>query len=308
MEKKSKRTVERNQFLSYTRLAAILKNAAKKAGVDKRIYCHLTRHSRATELAPHMTEASMCKYFGWGHGSRMPGRYIHMSGKETDEIILQENGIFQEKKIIEPALKPIKCYKCKTINEATNRYCKLCGQPLNEEEVKKVIQADIQRTKADEILRKKDKSIVEVKPEKQYEKEINISIDDERGIFLKRKLSREDIIYLESKGYKEFETRSLKTNKPERYMVFARQNESLPHAFMCYQLFYFIKKFTNKAYMYQTVKPDIVFEVNGKKFAIEVETGLSLSHHKNLLDKKIENLNRTYKDNWFFVVTDRKIA
>ena len=52
-----------------------------------------------------------------------------------------------------------------------------------------------------------------------------------------------------------------------------------------------------------TKKPDLVFELNGKKFAIEVETGSYLSRLKGL-KHKVELLNRNY-DKWFFVVTDR---
>jgi len=84
----------------------------------------------------------------------------------------------------------------------------------------------------------------------------------------------------------------LTTNKIEKFMIFPRSNESLPHAFMCYQLYYFIRKFTDKVKMYETLKPDIVFEANNKKYAIEVETGIALVHRKKLLDKKIENLKK----------------
>ncbi len=61
-----------------------------------------------------------------------------------------------------------------------------------------------------------------------------------------------------------------------------------------------------KINLYETSRPDIVFEINKKEYAIETEK--AIKHHKKLLKEKIETLNKTYGKNWFFVVTDRKIA
>ena len=91
-------------------------------------------------------------------------------------------------------------------------------------------------------------------------------------------------------------------------MVFPRSNESLPHAFMCYQLYYFIKKFTDKVKMYETIKPDIIFEVKGQKYAIEVETGKTLETNRKALMEKVKNNNKLYGKNWFFVMTNKKIG
>jgi hypothetical protein len=78
---------------------------------------------------------------------------------------------------------------------------------------------------------------------------------------------------------------------------------------MVFELAHFIRKQECKVWLHQTRDADIVFEVNNKKYAIEVETGSSIKHfHTKLLDEKIKNLNKNYRKNWFFVVTDRKIA
>jgi integrase len=50
--------------MSYQMYAKILKKAAIKAGVRKRVYPHILRHSRATVLANHLTEQQMNIYFG----------------------------------------------------------------------------------------------------------------------------------------------------------------------------------------------------------------------------------------------------
>lgn len=151
-------------FLGYTRIAAILKTAARKAGIKKRVYPHLLRHSRATIYASKMSEAAMKQYFGWTQGSKMAAVYIHMSGKDTDNAILQANGIKVNKEKAQPIMKPKKCLKCHTINEATNKFCKICGFPLDKEEAEKLIRQDTERSQADEIMNKliKDPEILEL--------------------------------------------------------------------------------------------------------------------------------------------------
>jgi len=153
-----------NDFLRYTRINDILRGAAKRAGIKKRVYPHLFRHSRATRLASLMSEASMKQYLGWSQSSKMCGIYIHMNGKETDEAILRANGIETQKEKAKPMMEPKKCLKCHTLNEMTNRFCKLCGLPLNKEDAQKIINADIDRQKADELMNQliQDKDILEL--------------------------------------------------------------------------------------------------------------------------------------------------
>lgn len=155
---------QRAEALGYTRIMSILKTAARKAGIKKRIYLHLLRHSRATILANKMSDSALKHYLGWTQSSKMAGIYIHMSGKETDDTILEINGIHVNKEKKESLMKPKKCFKCRTINEATNRFCKLCGIPLNQEEAERILKADVDRTRADEIMNNliKDPEILEL--------------------------------------------------------------------------------------------------------------------------------------------------
>lgn len=57
-------TNSRNKVLNYGTAKTVLKKLAKKARIKRRIYPHLFRHSRATHLANHLTEAQMKQYFG----------------------------------------------------------------------------------------------------------------------------------------------------------------------------------------------------------------------------------------------------
>lgn len=155
---------QHTEAISYTRITAILKNAAKNAGIKKRVYLHLLRHSRATLLANKMSDSALKHYLGWTQSSKMAGIYIHMSGKDTDETILELNGIMVPKENKKSLMKPKKCLKCKTVNEVTNRFCKICGLPLDKEEAEKILRADVERSQADEIMDKliKDPEVLEL--------------------------------------------------------------------------------------------------------------------------------------------------
>ncbi len=149
-------------FLSYARIALILKNAVKAAGIKKRVHLHLFRHSRATKLASTLSDSQLKNYLGWTQGSKMAGIYIHMSGKDTDDAILKANGIEVERKPEPPKLKPTNCIRCQTQNGATNKFCKLCGFVLDEEEAQKLIKKETERQNMDQLLTNllKDKDVL----------------------------------------------------------------------------------------------------------------------------------------------------
>ncbi|MGM0388525.1 MAG: tyrosine-type recombinase/integrase [Natrinema limicola] len=62
----------------------ILGRARERAGIEKPVNPHHFRHRRATYLANYLTEAQLCEWFGWVQGSRVPGRYVHLSGRDID--------------------------------------------------------------------------------------------------------------------------------------------------------------------------------------------------------------------------------
>lgn len=81
------------KLICYNALTKIMKEAAVKAGIKKRIYPHLFRYTRATQLAAFMSDQVMKQYLGWDKNSDMHEIYIHMSGRESDEAILKESGV-----------------------------------------------------------------------------------------------------------------------------------------------------------------------------------------------------------------------
>lgn len=80
--------------------------------------------------AQHLTEAQMEMNFGWIHGSKMSGTYVHLSGKQIDDAIL---GIYGKKKKedVLPELMSTACPRCKKENGPASSFCVQCGLPLN---------------------------------------------------------------------------------------------------------------------------------------------------------------------------------
>ena len=122
----------RGKWLEYGALRKMLRVTASGAGIKKDVNPHNFRHSRATFLAKHLTEAQMNQYFGWVRGSDMPATYVHLSGRDIDESILKMRGLLKPKEeTVESSLAPLPCPRCKLMNKATGKYCMRCGAVLD---------------------------------------------------------------------------------------------------------------------------------------------------------------------------------
>lgn len=138
--------------LSYAALRVSLMRTAKRAGVRKKINFHNFRHSRATYLANHLTEAQMKEHFGWVQSSDMASVYVHLSGRDVDNALFKVYGINGEGQKKESHLTPKKCDRCQEINQFTNTFCNKCGMALDEHMKKELVQQEIVRNDADTIM------------------------------------------------------------------------------------------------------------------------------------------------------------
>jgi len=137
---------------------------------------------------------------------------------------------------------------------------------------------------------------------KTISKDVKIRVNPDKRFFHKKKLSRNEIKFLLDEGYKIKKYKNLLTDKMEDFLLQPRHNESLMHLFMTYNISEFLEKNEIQTKLYITKKPDIVFEINGKRYAIEIETGSALSKISRMKEK-LKVLNEY--DKWFFVVTNR---
>ncbi len=118
--------------LGYAAVNKLLNNLRKKARISKRIYPHLFRHTRATHLANKLTEAQMKQLFGWTPDSKMAGVYVHLSGRDVDNALLELHGLANQTKT-EPKLKLKICPRCNEHNSPDAKYCKRCAFTLDVE-------------------------------------------------------------------------------------------------------------------------------------------------------------------------------
>lgn len=118
----------RNKFdvMSYTAVNHLLRRLAKRAKVKKHINPHSFRHARATHLASKLTEAQLKQLFGWVQGSEIASTYVHLSGRDVDDALLQLHGLEVEKKK-EEKFKVRICPRCETKNSPVAKYCQKCS-------------------------------------------------------------------------------------------------------------------------------------------------------------------------------------
>ncbi|MDP2750931.1 MAG: ATP-binding protein [Nanoarchaeota archaeon] len=162
------------------------------------------------------------------------------------------------------------------------------------------------------IASEKEHKIITTKPDEikeepipQYKNKITIKVDESKGYYKASDLSNEDKEFLLSKGYKLNKHIPLNHNRVEKFYTRPRKNESEEHFFMVMQVQEYLSQYT-KAKVFQTVKPDVVFNAGNKKIAVEIETGSQRRQKKKLKEKK-KYLDKNY-DNWFFLVTNAQYA
>jgi len=110
-----------------------MKNGKKIIKIFTKVHPHLFRHSRASTLAKNLTDAQLKQIFGWTQGSKMAATYIHLSGRDVDDAILQLNGIIPKEKPTSK-LKPIACSICNyKKNSPVATFCGQCARPLSEQ-------------------------------------------------------------------------------------------------------------------------------------------------------------------------------
>jgi len=119
----------RRTRIEYNTAVKVLRDAGERAGIKKAIYPHLFRHSRATELAQHLTEQQLKVYMGWTNSSEMASIYVHLSGRDIDNAIIN---LYQDNPK-PPQDKPTitVCPRCTSQNHFSSRFCNRCGAILN---------------------------------------------------------------------------------------------------------------------------------------------------------------------------------
>lgn len=115
-----------------TSFAELLDLLAEKAGINRKIYPHLFRHSRATDLAKNgWSETKMEIRLGWVPGSRMTGVYVHMSGEDLDDDVRRLAGVDVQEKKRQNTIILIECPRCHIRNNEDADRCVSCMTALS---------------------------------------------------------------------------------------------------------------------------------------------------------------------------------
>lgn len=144
------RSKKNHKQLSYRAVVSVLKDCVKRAGIKKRVWLYLIRHSRITPASKILPHALLCSTAGWKQGSRMPSVYIHLAGEDIDEAQCILSGTTKVEKEDE-RLKPILCQRCHFNNPPGSKFCNNCGAPSD---LKTATQLDQTRARLDRLLNK----------------------------------------------------------------------------------------------------------------------------------------------------------
>ncbi|MDD3740746.1 MAG: tyrosine-type recombinase/integrase [Bacteroidales bacterium] len=129
--------------LEHRAISQVIGRAAERAGIKKRIYPHLFRKSRITELVRRNYQESVLKETFWANPDTMMFRtYLKLSERDIDDEFLRKAGLKTENEIDAGDDKPRQCMYCLAVNPPGSRFCRMCTKPLTSEAADKVREAE----------------------------------------------------------------------------------------------------------------------------------------------------------------------
>ena len=143
----------RGNYLEYVGFLQFCRRIRLRAGITKACNPHAFRHSRATYLAGHLSDALLKEYMGWTMSSRMTEVYVHLNGKQLDDELFKLNGIKTKEEVIDK-MSPKVCFCCSFENQATNTFCARCGTVLDRVQMIENVEIESERKKMDNVMDK----------------------------------------------------------------------------------------------------------------------------------------------------------
>ena len=119
----------RQDVMTYQILFHLIKRSAEAAGIKKRIWTYLFRHTSLTMYSKKL--GNIVKLYGnWSRGSNMLSRYEHLASSDQEDAILKLHGIKKEDDS-KSILFSKACPSCKEKNSAEKSHCTRCGSALS---------------------------------------------------------------------------------------------------------------------------------------------------------------------------------
>jgi len=120
---------EKGNPLSHGAISKTVKRTAIRAGITKHVHAYLFRHSRASYLASKgLSETQLCMIFGWEIGSKQVRTYIHLSGAQVQNALLEK--VYGIKRPENHEQEVIRCQVCGETNPYNQDTCQQCYNPL----------------------------------------------------------------------------------------------------------------------------------------------------------------------------------
>jgi len=120
---------EKGKPLSHGAISKTVKRTAIRAGINKRVHAYLFRHSRASYLASKgLSETQLCMIFGWEIGSKQVRTYIHLSGAQVQNALLEK--VYGIKRPENHEQELTRCQICGETNPYGQNTCQNCYNPL----------------------------------------------------------------------------------------------------------------------------------------------------------------------------------
>ncbi len=146
--------------MRYPMLFYLVKKSAQAAGIKKRTWIYLFRHTSLTLYSKKL--GNLVKLYGnWSKGSNMLSRYEHLASSDQEDAILKLHGIKKQDDSKSILFSKV-CPSCKEKNSADKSHCIKCGFVLSK------------RLAQESEIRKQG----QIKKMVQYEKEMSSLKDD----------------------------------------------------------------------------------------------------------------------------------
>jgi site-specific recombinase XerD len=122
----------KKKTISYQSVLNMVKRVGARAGIKKKVWVHLFRHTSATRDSRRgMPDDLMRLKYGWGRSSQMLNRYRHRNYEDVKNWEKERRGADGEKQI-DPH-EPKKCYRCGEMNDWSRTFCEKCLMSLDRE-------------------------------------------------------------------------------------------------------------------------------------------------------------------------------
>lgn len=122
--------------LSYSMSRHIVVSAAEQAKIPKRVYPHLFRKSRITELIVSGCSESVVKESCWKNpNTKMFIHYLRLSNSDVDNGLLRAAGIEVEGEDQKPRRTVFHCPACHATCPPEADYCPACTNPVSDEAI-----------------------------------------------------------------------------------------------------------------------------------------------------------------------------